>query len=373
MAKKQRIQDLIGLLNGLYPTELAAGWDNVGLQVGDPQAETARVLVALDPTPEAVEAAHRCGAQALVTHHPLLFKPLKRISLDEYTGRTIWTAITKQIAIISVHTNLDSAAAGLNGWLAEHLGLEQSQPLMRADGHFLKLVVFVPETHVDAVSEALFSGGAGQIGAYDRCSFRTAGTGTFRPGAGTQPFSGAIGQTEQAEELRLETILPKNRLTRCLDKMLKAHPYEEAAYDLIPLDNPIPGAGLGRIGRLPETVTLDSFARQVKTALGCSHLRLVGATEQNVDKVAVCGGSGVEVLSAAAKMGADVLVTGDVKYHDARHAQELGIALIDAGHFATEHLMTSRLANVLQQASQQKSWQIDFLAYTEETDPFRVF
>ena len=374
MAKQgQRIQDLVGLVHSLYAPDLAEDWDNVGLQVGDPGAPLERVLVALDPGLAAVEAARDAGAQALVTHHPLLFRPLKRLTADDAVGRVVWTAVRAGVAIISAHTNLDSAVAGLNSWLAEQLGIAQSTPLQPAAGDYLKLVVFVPAGHEQNVAEALFSAGAGEIGAYDHCSFRSPGTGTFRAGEGTNPFIGEIGRNAEVEELRLETVVPRRKLLRVLDKMHKVHPYEEVAYDLVALQNQVPGAGLGRIGRLPEALSLDAFAAQVKVSLDCDHLRLTGAGSRTVHKVAVCGGSGAGLLQTAHRQGADVLVTGDVKYHDARQAEELGIALIDAGHFATEKLMIEQVTHALQRASGDRHWEIVFEAYAGEQDPFRLY
>jgi len=247
MAKQgQRIQDLIGLIHKLYPPEMAEEWDNVGLQVGDPGAALERVLVALDPSLTAVEAARLTGAQALVTHHPLLFHPIKRLTPDDAVGQVLWAAVRSGVAIISAHTNLDCAVDGLNRWLAECLGISECAPLQPAPGNYLKLYVYVPEGYELAVAEALFSAGAGEIGAYDQCSFRSRGTGTFRAGVGTSPFIGEAGRSEEVEEIRLETIVPRRKLARVLEKMLKAHPYEEVAYDLVPLQNQSPGAGLGR-------------------------------------------------------------------------------------------------------------------------------
>ena len=369
----QRIQDLVGLIHKLYAPELAEDWDNVGLQVGDPGRALDRVMVALDPGLEAVEAARDAGAQALVTHHPLLFKPVKRLTPDDAVGKVLWAAVRDDVAIISAHTNLDCAVDGLNSWLAQKMGVEQAVPLQAVAGDYLKLVVFVPVGHEDAVADALFSAGGGQIGAYDQCSFRSSGEGTFRPGAGTQPYIGKVGQREKAEEVRLETIIPKRKLLRVLEKMQKAHPYEEVAYDLLPLQNQVPGAGLGRIGRLAQQVSLGEFAARVKDSLGCDHLRLIGADQMPVRKVALCGGSGAFLLQTAHRQGADVLVTGDVKYHEARQAEELGIALIDAGHFATEQLMIEQVTQSLQAAARQLNWGVAFEAYTGEEDPFRFY
>ena len=369
----QRIQDLVGLIHRLYAPELAEDWDNVGLQVGDPGRALDRVMVALDPGLEAVEAARDAGAQALVTHHPLLFKPVKRLTPDDAVGKVLWAAVRDDVAIISAHTNLDCAVDGLNSWLAQKMGVEQAVPLQAVAGDYLKLVVFVPVGHEDAVADALFSAGGGQIGAYDQCSFRSSGEGTFRPGPGTQPYIGTVGQREKAEEVRLETIIPKRKLLRVLEKMQKAHPYEEVAYDLLPLQNQVPGAGLGRIGRLAQQASLGEFAARVKDFLGCDHLRLIGADQMPVRKVALCGGSGAFLLQTAHRQGADVLVTGDVKYHEARQAEELGIALIDAGHFATEQLMIEQVTQSLQAAARQLNWGVAFEAYTGEEDPFRFY
>lgn len=369
----QRIQDLVGLVHRLYDPDLAEDWDNVGLQVGDPRAPLEGALVALDPSLAAVEAASAAGAQALVTHHPLLFHPLKRLTADDAVGKILWTAVRSGVAVISAHTNLDCAVDGLNCWLAAQLGLQQTSPLQPSAGGYLKLVVFVPAGYEQEVAEALFAAGAGKIGAYDRCSFRSRGDGTFRPGAGTNPFIGEIGRTEQVEELRLETVVPRGKLLRVLEKLHKAHPYEEVAYDLVPLQNQVPGAGLGRIGRLVQELPLAAFAARVKEALGCDHLRLAGADNHAVRKVAVCGGSGAGLLQTAHRQGADLLVTGDVKYHDARLAEELGIALIDAGHFATEKLMVGKVAEALQLAARQRHWEIVFQAYAGEQDPFRLY
>lgn len=367
-----RVQDLLGLLHGLYPPDLAEEWDNVGLQVGDPAAPVERILVALDPTSAALAAASAEGAQLLVTHHPLLFKPLRRLTPDDPVGRVVWQAVRDGVAIAAAHTNLDVAADGLNCWLADRLGLTAAEPLQDVPGRLLKLVVFVPAEHAEQVAEALFAGGAGQIGAYDQCSFRTPGVGTFRPGSGTTPFIGEIGQRARVEEVRLETIVPQRRLNKVLDKLIKAHPYEEVAYDLIPLANQLPGAGLGRIGRLAGPVALTVLADRVKAVLESSSLRLVGAPEREVAKVAVCGGSGAGLIHEAKRQGADVLVTGDIKYHEARLAEELDLALLDAGHFATERLAAGKLAARLGEEASARGWRLDVLVHDGERDPFIV-
>ena len=367
-----RIQDLVGLVHSHFPPSLAEEWDNSGLQIGDPAAPVTRVLVALDPSPAALDKAIELGAGLLLTHHPLLLRPLRSVTPGDEAGRVVLAAARHQVAILSAHTNLDRAAGGLNDWLASRFDLVECQPLAAGDADLLKLVVFVPAGHEEAVAEALFTAGAGQVGGYDRCSFRSAGTGTFRPGAGTSPFLGRVGETEAVAELRLETILPRALLNKALERLRRAHPYEEVAFDLIPLANRRADVGLGRIGRLAEPVPLDRFAARVKSALGCSSLRLAGAVPAKIAKVAVCGGSGASLLHEAARQGADALVTGDVKYHEARYAESLNLALVDAGHFATERIAVAELADLLDRSARERGLAVEFMEMGGETDPFRV-
>jgi dinuclear metal center YbgI/SA1388 family protein len=373
MAKEKTLQlsDLVGLLNSLCPPGLAEDWDNVGLQLGDPTAEIRRVLVCLDAEEIAIHEAARFGAQAVISHHPLLHRPLKRLTPDDETGRVIFRAIRSGIAVLSAHTNLDRVADGLNDWLAQRLGLTDYKPLETPQpGSFYKLVVFVPQGHETALLDAIFAAGGGQVGAYDRCSFRTSGTGSFRGNATSTPFIGQPDRTEETQELRLETIVPSDLLHKVVTRMIKAHPYEEVAYDLIPLANRRTDVGLGRIGRLAEPLSLQLFAEQVRKQLQVPALRLVGDPQRPISKVAVCGGSGASLISDALRRGADCLVTGDIKYHDAQRARSEGLALIDAGHFGTEKLMVVELADRLQKAADKRQLPVEFIKMTAEQDPF---
>lgn len=373
MAEKNtaRVADIVGLINRITPPHLAEDWDNVGLQVGDSSASVRRILVCLDVEQAAIAEADRLGADLIVCHHPLIFHPLKRLTLSDSPGSIIYRAIQKNIAIIAAHTNLDRSVDGLNDWLAAQLGLMAVTPLERprSDGYY-KLVVYVPGGHEGPVMEAMFAAGAGHIGAYDRCSFRTSGTGTFRGGVETTPFIGTPGTYEEAEELRLETIIPIHLRERIVDRMTRAHPYEEVAYDLIPLANPVYGPGLGRIGVLDKKLTLDTFARQVKTALGVSAVRMVGAADQLIGKVAVCGGSGMVTYADALRLGADCLVSGDIKFHEAQRARTDGMALIDAGHFGTEKIMIEKMAERLTSLIAAERYGLEVITMTSEQDPF---
>jgi dinuclear metal center YbgI/SA1388 family protein len=365
-----RVQDLLGLLNRLYPPALAESWDNVGLQAGDPAAPVRRVLVCLDVCEAALDRALQAGAQVIVSHHPAIFQPLKRISAADETGRLLMRAIREGVAIISAHTNLDCATNGLNDWLAAILGIEKTTPLKACGGTLFKLAVYVPRGYEERVASALFEAGAGTVGDYDRCSFRVNGTGTFRSGQDCRPFIGQPGSMEQVAEVRIETVLTPEVQARAIQRMLKVHPYEEVAYDLVPLANQRPDVGLGRIGYLAGSATLGSFARNVKLGLGVPHLRVVGDLEQQVAKVAVCGGSGASLLGEAVRQGADVLVTGDVKYHEALVARSGRVALIDAGHFGTEHIMVKHLAAALREAAAERRMTVEFEELGGEQDPF---
>jgi dinuclear metal center YbgI/SA1388 family protein len=359
-------------LERLAPRRLAAGWDNVGLLVGSPAQEVASLLVALDVTPQVAELAAAEGIDMIVAHHPLILKTLNAIRTDTPQGRTLATLLAAGIAVGAAHTNLDAAAGGVNDVLAARLGLTELRPLV-VDGRerFLKLAVFVPESHIEEVRQAVAAAGAGHIGNYSHCTFQAPGTGTFLPLEGTKPFIGAQGRLEYAPEYRLETILPEDSAPRVIDAMLRAHPYEEVAYDLYALENPGREFGLGRVGRLTVPEPFAAFADRVKSALGLAHLRVAGPTEREVATVAVCGGSGASLLTAAA--GADVFVTGDVKYHEALEAADIGLALVDAGHFATERPVVEAVAAHLAACAADGGWNVAIKTDTLSGDVFRVW
>ncbi|MBQ7248771.1 MAG: Nif3-like dinuclear metal center hexameric protein [Deltaproteobacteria bacterium] len=364
------VQDILGMLNRLCPSQLAEDWDNVGLQVGNPVQAVERVMVALDPTFEALQAACEAGCQLLVTHHPLIFRPLKQVLTSSETGRIVETALKAGISILAAHTNLDRAAEGLNAWLAQRLGLVGGGPLEQPRGQLLKLVVYVPASHAEQVAQALFGAGAGVAGRYDCCSFRVPGQGTFRPGPGSNPFIGETGKLETVEEIRLELVVTREASSRVLQRLLKVHPYEEVAYDLLPLENARNDIGLGWIGELSEEVPFEQMVMRVKQALAAPLVRVAGARSGTVRRVAVCGGSGMSLFKEALRRGADLLVTGDVKYHEARDAEIAGMAVIDAGHFYTERIVVEYLAAWLRDAAGREHLPLQVLEMRGEHDPF---
>lgn len=352
---------------------MAESWDNSGLQVGDPDTAVERIMVALDATPDVIEAALGASCQLLVTHHPLLFKPMKALSTATHQGKLVHAAIRGNLGVISIHTSYDAAEGGLNDLLAERLGVSGCRPLQPATGQDLcKLVVFVPQDHLDRVRAALLPI-AFALGNYRDCSFSAPGEGTFTPLAGATPFIGAVGSLEKAPEQRLELLVGRSSLTRAVRALLAAHPYEEPAFDIYPLLNESKPLGLGRVGSLAEPIALADYAGQIKKTLNAPGLRYAGDPAAMVKKVALCSGSGASLLREAARCGADVLVTGDVKYHDARDALDLGIALIDAGHFSSEIIMVDdvaeRLGRMLSEAGFDNCCTVPCRI---ESDPFRV-
>jgi len=366
-----KVSDIVGIINVLAPFSLAEEWDNAGLQVGNPAAPAGKIMVSLDPGRNAVEAAVAAGCQLLLTHHPLIFRPLKKISTADPPGRLLSFAISNDLAIIALHTNFDISDGGVNDLLAERLGVSCCAPLkVTFVDELVKLSVFVPKGYEEKVMEALFRF-SGIIGNYSECSFRTDGIGTFKPLQGAEPFKGEIGKREYAEENRIEVLLRKGDMNAAIKSLIAAHPYEEPAFDLYPLLNKGKAAGIGRIGVLSQPLTLVDFALTVKERLCPNGVRFVGDAERPVMKVALCGGSGASLFREARNQGAEVLVTGDVKYHEAREAEELGLALVDAGHFATELPMILGLKKQLGNELAKKGFEAEITAFEGEREPFR--
>jgi len=365
-----RVSDIVGITNKIAPCQYAEAWDNVGLQLGDPAALVSRIMVALDPGSPAIEAAIEARCHLLVTHHPFIFTPMKKISGADETGRLTIRALKNDLAVLSLHTNYDIAQGGVNDLLAERLGVQGTLPL-RITGaeELLKLVVFVPKGFEARLLQAL-SPFQVSIGNYRDCSFQGDGLGRFTPESGAQPFVGTVGKPQEQQESRLELLLSKERLGGALAALKVAHPYEEPAFDLYPVLNQGVTWGLGRVGVLAEATTAGAFALQVKKMLAASGVRLVGESGRRVKKVALCGGSGASLLHEAARKGADLLVTADVKYHEAREAEALGIAVLDAGHFATELPMVRGLADALVRALEVRKFETEVVAYQGEREPF---
>jgi dinuclear metal center YbgI/SA1388 family protein len=366
-----RISNIIEIIDGIAPFRSAEEWDNVGLQVGDPSASAAKIMVSLDAGREAIDAAIAGRCQLLLTHHPLIFRSLKMIDLSEPVGALIGKALRNSLSIISLHTNYDIVIGGINDLLAEELGIIAPVPLsITRVEELIKLSVFVPKGHEERVMQALFQY-SGFIGNYGECSFQTHGTGTFKPLPGAAPFIGAIGTREYAEETKIEVLLRSQDADAACAALSAVHPYEEPAIDLCLLMNKGQREGLGRIGELPQEVSLERLAIRLKEKFSIEGVRYVGDGERAVKRIAICGGSGSSLLRDAHLRGADVLVTGDVKYHDAREAEMLGVGIIDVGHFASEVLMVNGLIARLEKELHARGLTAELVACAEERDPYR--
>jgi len=345
-----QVRDVIAVVDYLAPFDLAEPWDHVGLQVGSPGDEVRGVLVALEVDDAALDEAARQDCDLLLVHHPLIFDPLERLSDDTEAGRLALRAARDGVAVIAAHTNLDKAHGGIADVVAELLGLEAAAPLAPAAADALKLVGFVPADDADLVRKAVFAAGAGVIGEYEHCSWAVEGQGTFFGRVGTDPTLGQAGRDETVTELRLEVVFPRRLKRRVTGAYVAAHPYEEPAYDLYRVENEFATLGLGRLGVLPAAQPLAAFAADVAAVLRLPSLRYAGDGARPVRRVAVLPGSGAEAIARGVAQVADVLVTGDVKYHEARVAQAQGLALVDAPHGVTEQEAVLRWAQTLADA-----------------------
>lgn len=337
------VRDFFDAIEAVAPFSLAESWDNAGLLVGSMDDEVRGALVALDATDEVIGEAGRLGANLIVTHHPVIFSPLKRIESDSLAHRLIAAGVK----VISAHTNLDIAAGGVNDALAARLGLENARPLeIVSRKSWYKVAVTVPEESREAVYAAMAEAGAGRLGNYSHCGFFVPGEGRFLPLEGASPAIGAVGRPESVAETRLEMLASPRELAAVLAAMKAAHPYEEVAYDVYENRAVEETQSAGRVGELPEALPPERLAGLVKERLGARGVRYVDGG-QAVVTVAVCGGSGADFLRRAKELGAQALVTGEAKHSQLLEARRLGMTLIDAGHFDTEAVVLVPLAEHL--------------------------
>jgi len=342
-----KVKDIAAYLETLAPLPLQESYDNSGLLVGNRGAEVEKVLVCLDMTEAVVEEAAQKNCQLIISHHPIIFGGLKSLTGKNYVERTVIKAIQHNVALYAIHTNLDNVQEGVNQKIAEKLGIEKPQILAPKKEHLLKLAVFVPLDHKEQLMAALFKAGAGQIGNYDECSFHTPGTGSFRGGDDTDPFVGKKGERHYEEEVKLEVVLPSYAKSKVMTAMLRAHPYEEVAYDLYKLENRHPQIGSGMLGELEREVKAEDFLRKVKQTFG-GVVRYTQAHKTHIQKIAWCGGSGSFLLPQAKAAGADLFLTSDFKYHQFFDAEDQ-IIIADIGHYENEQYTIELLANQLKE------------------------
>lgn len=342
-----QVQDIIQAIEAYAPPTYQEGYDNSGLQVGDRQATVTGVLLSLDVTEAILEEAIERGCNMVVAHHPLIFSGLKSLTGKNYVERIVAKAIKNDIHLYAAHTNLDNMPNGVNAKIAQKLGLQNTRILAPMSGTIYKLYTYAPQKDADKVREALFAAGAGAIGDYKECSFSTVGTGTFRPSEGTNPTIGTAGGSREAvQEEKVEVIVEKHNKSQIIKALFAAHPYEEVAYELIPLANSNQNLGAGMVGELAEPMESKAFLAYLKDKMQTDCIRHTHLVSDKVRTIAVCGGSGSFLLGNAIGAGADVFITGDYKYHQFFDA-EGKIVIADIGHYESEQFTSEIFKEIL--------------------------
>jgi dinuclear metal center YbgI/SA1388 family protein len=343
-----QIGEIIRLIEVWAPPSLQEPYDNSGLLTGSAEWDCSGIMVALDSTEEVISNAKQKGCNLVIAHHPIIFSGLKKITGKNYVEKAIIAAIKQDVAIYSVHTNLDNVLHGVNKSIAQKLGMVNNSVLLPKTSQLKKLYTFVPTNHAEAVRSAIFNAGGGKIGNYSECSFNSGGTGTFKAEPGANPYVGKTGERHEENELKIEVIFPAWLEAQLIKAMKEAHPYEEVAYDIVPLSNENQLVGSGLVGQLPHPLTEHEFLDLLKSTF---HLKLVRHTaflQKPVQKIALCGGAGSFLTAAAIASGADAFVTADLKYHDFFDADGK-LLLADIGHWESEQFTIDLLIDFLTQ------------------------
>jgi dinuclear metal center YbgI/SA1388 family protein len=341
-----KIKDILEVLDELAPSSYQESYDNAGLITGNSSLDCSGVVCTLDATEEVILEAKQKGCNLVVAHHPIIFGGLKKITGKNYVERAVISAIKNDIAIYAIHTNLDNLLTGVNGKMADKLNLQNRKVLLHKQNNLMKLVIFVPVEDAETVRQAIFKAGGGNIGKYGECSFNIRGKSTFTPGEGTNPHTGEVGKREETDEEKIEIIFPAYLKEKLITAMTEAHPYEEVAYDIIALNNYFQEVGSGLVGELAEPMETTAFLRQVKQQFGLSVIRHTPITKTEVKRVAVCGGAGSFLIKNALSAGADVYITGDIKYHEFFDAENK-LVIADIGHWESEQFTIDLLHDVL--------------------------
>lgn len=332
-----RIKNIIDYIETIAPTSYAMEWDRVGLQIGSPKKEVHRIMITLEINSDVLKEATDKGADLIVSHHPLIFKPIEKIDFEDPKGAMIQKIIQEDLHVYACHTNMDVAPKGLNQYIAEKIGLNNIGILTPAEiKPYCKFIVYVPETHREKIITAIHKGGGGQIGNYSHCTFGTEGIGTFKPEEGATPFLGKRNELEKVNENKIETIIERKDVPKLLKAVKQAHPYEEVAYDLYPLALEGKTIGLGLFFELKDQVSLETIIKKCHEELKPDALRFFDAGKDKFSRIAICGGSGGSLIEKVVQQQAEIFISGDFRYHDLKLAQDYGLALVDAGHDATE-------------------------------------
>jgi dinuclear metal center YbgI/SA1388 family protein len=341
-----KLREVVTAIESVAPLALQEKYDNAGLLCGHPDTDIRAVLVCLDVTGEVISEALETGANLIISHHPVVFSPLKKFTGATLPERILVSAIRHDIALYAAHTNLDNYGDGVNRRISEKLGLINCRILQPLEGGLRKLVTFVPTSHAEQVRSALFEAGAGKIGDYNQCSYNVEGTGSFRASENCHPFTGEIGEYHLEAETRIETVFPVAYLPGVVKALLQAHPYEEVAYDIYPIENHSPLAGAGMVGELPEDMEEIPFLHTVKSIFSCHTIRHSALLNKPVKRIALCGGSGSFLLDRAVAAGADIFLTADIKYHQFFEAAGK-IVMADIGHYESEQFTIEIICDLL--------------------------
>jgi dinuclear metal center YbgI/SA1388 family protein len=363
-----KIKDVIASLETLAPLSLQEGYDNAGLITGDENVECTGILISLDATTAVVDEAKGRGCNLIVSHHPIVFPGLKKITGKNYVQKAVINAIKNDVALYAIHTNLDNVLNGVNGKIAELLELKNISVLASKESQLKKLYTFVPVADADNVRQAIFDAGGGHIGNYGECSFNAEGFGTFKGGLDTDPYAGKPGELHRENEIKVEVIFPAWLEGRILKSLLAAHPYEEVAYDIVRLDNRFSTIGSGVIGELKEPAAEKSFLKILKEKFKLNVIKHTGLLSKPISRVAVCGGAGSFLISSALAAGADCFITSDIKYHEFFDANDK-MVIADIGHYESEQFTI----NLLQEFLEQKFPTFAVLKTEVNTNPVRYF
>ncbi len=341
-----KLSSIIKILEAEVPLKYQEPYDNSGLNVGEPGIQVTGILLCIDVTPAIIDEAVANKANLVISHHPVIFSAVKQLTGATLTEKVIVYAIKKGIAIYCMHTNIDNAFNGVNRKICEKLGLTNCRILVPAKNSLKKLVTFIPSDHAEKLRSALFSAGAGEIGNYGSCSFNSEGKGSFMAKEGASPFVGEIGRIHYEDEIKIETIVPADKLKQVVAALMENHPYEEAAYDIYPLDNDYNRVGSGMTGELEKPVKAIDFLKLVKEIFNCKILRHSLLPDVTIQKVAVCGGSGAFLIPSASAAGADVFITGEIKYHQFFDGNEK-LIVADIGHYESEQFTVEIFYDIL--------------------------
>lgn len=363
-----KLNELVKKIENKYPVNLAYSWDNVGLLVGDFESEIKKILVCLEANEKVVQEAIENKVDLIITHHPFLFSKINKVNTKDLKGKLIHCLIKNDISLYSMHTNFDIAFDGLNDYFMEILGFEDCKVLDVTDSETLyKLAVYVPVSHEQVVRDAICEVGAGHIGNYSNCTFNINGRGTFKPQEDSKPFIGEVGKLEETQEVKVETVVQGSILQKTISKMLKSHPYEEVAYDIYKLENKGKSVGLGRYSTLKGETDLQALCEKIKMKLNMEHIRVVGELNTKIKKVAVVTGAGSNMVGLAKSKNCDVIITGDVKYHEAQDALDMGMCIVDCGHFDTENIFKDVMKRFLDNTTT-----LEVISSEVNLNPFKI-